>query len=161
VKAKTQLIDASAALYYEVLVLEATAKALSSQTVDDPLQARAVIESFLIHSRNLIDFMYPTKPEKDDILAQDFFLDPGDWLRQREAEGAILQTSKRRINKLLSHLTYTRLKTSSEDSKWDSVGLRDEIVLKLRVFLKHVSGDLIDERLRNLLEKMADETIRR
>ena len=33
----------------------------------------AVIESFAIHVRNLVDFLYPTNERATDVLADDFF----------------------------------------------------------------------------------------
>jgi hypothetical protein len=42
--------------------------------------ANACLESFVLHTRNLIDFLYPPeKPRPVDILAGDYFSGDSEW----------------------------------------------------------------------------------
>ena len=68
----------------------------------------ALLESFAIHLRNLIDFLYtdPKDAKPDDLVAADFFNSSAAW-----APGAIsrsLQEARVRANKEVSHITYKR-----------------------------------------------------
>jgi len=148
--AKT-LRSASDALYYELLMLDVTAKVLSSEATRGSSLGGAILESFLVHLRNMIDFLYLPKCNKDDILAEDFFADPEDWMKLHPKQGMILKAAKKRINKLLAHLTYSRLKLIDADSDWIVIGLRNEIVSRIIVFVDNVSRDMIDEKLRRLI----------
>jgi len=134
-KPRQVLLSASRVLYYEVDMLNETARALSSQKNNGVFLNNALLESFLIHLRNLIDFLYLPKCNKDDILAQDFFPNPEDWLKLRPKQGESLDTAKRKTNKLLAHLTYSRLRIPKDQAKWDFMYLRNEIVSRIQVFL--------------------------
>ncbi|MGA2300734.1 MAG: hypothetical protein ABSG77_08565 [Candidatus Acidiferrum sp.] len=81
----------------------------------------ALLESFAIHLRNLIDFFYtqPGKARNDDLVAADFFDSPGAW-----DPGAIpksLEDARERANKEISHVTYKR-KTATDPTKPWPVG---------------------------------------
>lgn len=68
----------------------------------------AVLESFLIHARNLIDFFIgPTSPRRDDIVATDFFRQASLWAPR--ADRAALNQLRSRIAKRNAHLTYRLL----------------------------------------------------
>jgi len=43
----------------------------------------ALIEGFVLHLRNLIDFFYPVTLRKTDVAAEDFFTDSAEWERVR------------------------------------------------------------------------------
>ncbi|MBN1361919.1 MAG: hypothetical protein JW993_15085 [Sedimentisphaerales bacterium] len=146
-----ELRGASKALYYELLMLDATARALSPRTTHEPHVGNAILESFLVHARNLIDFLYLPKGGADDILAGDFFEKHDDWRRLRPKESAALKVAKKKMNKLLAHLTYSRLKTGETDSKWDIMGLRSEIVSRMAVFVDNVAAHIIDTTLADLM----------
>jgi hypothetical protein len=78
------------------------------------------LEAFIIHARNLRDFLYwppkVTKPRDDDVIANDFFVNPHEWTRIRPKETLLLQRLNERANKHLGHLTYTRLKWKWADA---------------------------------------------
>jgi len=129
-------------------MLETTADVLSSQATSGSMLHNSVLESFLVHLRNLIDFLYLPKCKKDDVLAEDYFQDPEVWLKLRPLQGNDLKKAKQRTNKLLSHLTYTRLKMAKSETQWDHISLRSEIMSRIAVFLDNVPKDLIIKQLR-------------
>ena len=69
-------------------------------------------EAFLIHFRNLLDFLYGTKKHGDDVLATDYTADTL-W---KPAPPSWLDDYRRRCNKLLAHLTYDRVRYEDQNN---------------------------------------------
>jgi hypothetical protein len=63
----------------------------------------ALLESFLVHLRSLIDFFY-RGGQDDDVVAKDFFDKPGEWSAN---ESTLLTSAHTRANKELSHLQFS------------------------------------------------------
>jgi hypothetical protein len=61
-------------------MFRATALGLASGLIPQGPLHDAVLESFLIHGRNLLHFMYPEHPKPSDVLATDYFESPREWL---------------------------------------------------------------------------------
>ena len=146
-KERQTLLEACGALYYEVIMLDMTVRVLSSKMTNGSFMNKILLESFLIHLRNLIDFIYLPKCNKDDILAQDFFSNPENWAKLRPTLSANLEEAKKNINKLLSHITYSRLQMRTEQTTWDFMSLRNEIVLIIQAFINNIPKDIVDTRL--------------
>jgi hypothetical protein len=83
----------------------------------DPKSNRAgtLRESFLIHFRNLIDFLYEPRKFKTDAIAADY-LDTAPW---KPNVPPWLEEDKERCNKLLHHPTYDRVQYEKTGAlKW-------------------------------------------
>ena len=81
----------------------------------------ALIESFAIHARVLLDFFYgvPNPRYQDDLFAEHFFADAKTWHSARpHLSDEDRETIKRRVGKEVAHLTYTRQMVSLEDKPW-------------------------------------------
>jgi hypothetical protein len=91
-----------------------------------------LVESFGMHLRILIDFLFCDSPRETDIVAADF-LPPGEWQDKRKGitntPGITdtLRDAKRRADKELAHLTTERIPGSPPEKAWDVTGLADEI----------------------------------
>lgn len=87
----------------------------------------ALLESFAIHLRNLIDFIYtsPGDARDDDAIAADFYDPPSGW--KPAAMSAALDAAKVRANKEVSHLTYTRKSGMAPDKPWAVGALFKEV----------------------------------
>lgn len=77
----------------------------------------ALLESFALHVRNLIDFLYAENPSSDDVYAGDFFPCKEDWAKIRPQITPLLEKVKKRANKEVSHLTYSRIEVNQEEKK--------------------------------------------
>jgi len=100
--------------------------------------ANAVLESFLIHVRALMDFLYSDAPQSDDVVAEDYFANPDDWKKARPPLSDILIHARRRTGKHVAHLTYARLGLKPETKQWPFVEIANEISTVLNVFLDNV-----------------------
>ncbi len=109
-------------LLYEFQILLWTGKELGREENKGPLRS-VLIESFVTHLRNLIDFFCtpPGKEREDDVIAADFC--PG-W---SENMSNALKEAKERANKELSHLTLGRKSGLDPSKPWDIGGLFDEM----------------------------------
>jgi hypothetical protein len=116
-----QLTDYSAEhLLYELQLFVWAGRELGRREVQGPLRS-ALIESFVIHLRNLVDFFFTARGHDDDVVAADFY---PDW---NKAISARLKDARERANRELSHLTLGRKSGLHPDKSWDVGGLFQEI----------------------------------
>ena len=120
-----QLLDYSEEhLLYELHIFRWVAENLPA---DKGFVLSALLESFAIHLRNLIDFLYtqPGKARNDDLVAADFFDSPDAW-----DPGAIpksLEDARERANKEISHITYKRKGATDPTKPWPVADLFNQI----------------------------------
>jgi len=148
---KEELLKISDHIYYEFsmfvsLVLEMT-KGYPPGTINN-----AMLQSFALHVRNLIDFLYNDSHNSDDVYAGDFFKDPTRWLSVRKAITPELSKAKKRVNKEVAHLTYSRLKVLPADKKWAFVNLSNEMIAVFDPFITNVNRGLLDPRWSNFFK---------
>ncbi len=105
-----------------------------------------LVESFGLHLRNLIDFLYIDKPQETDVIAGDF-LSTGTWAALRPALSSKLDSARKRANKELAHLTTNRITGSPLEKKWDILGLVGEIKVPLKKFVTNSVRTRISPRL--------------
>jgi len=120
---------------------------------------RFALESFLLHARNLLNTFYEPRPlaqmGDDDLLARDFFIPPANWERVRPASvPPTLSSVRERLNKLLAHLTYSRVGYADNDDpswRWPCAEMARELKELIEVFKKNLPeenrrffGDLLD-----------------
>jgi hypothetical protein len=114
----TDLQGASGHLQYEVWMFMELAGTLATGR-DIPLVVKnALLEAFTVHARVLLNVFYPAKPRLDDVLASDYFDDPGAWERERPPLSPTLQMVDGRVGKEVAHLTYARLAVTPEQKLW-------------------------------------------
>ncbi len=124
------------ALNYERNMLRATAIALAGGPLDDRVIQNALIESFLIHARLLIEFLYERRKNEDDIRPEDW-LDPDRWKTARGKKSTLLKGTYEDAHKYLAHLTATHL---NEKKTWDYPAILREIETLLDEFMQHMQG---------------------
>jgi len=93
-----------------------------------------VVESFALHLRSLIIFLYPYSKRKNDICAEDFFIDIDTWNNLRPKISLTLEHAKDRADKEVGHLTTSRQFGTPESKKWNVALLTDEIFPILKFF---------------------------
>ena len=95
--------------------------ALPSQQTSNPqlpqpeiFNRNLLIESCILHFRNLVDFFYPSSPQSDDISASDYV---SSWGSPTLPDN--LKDARIRANKELAHLTLKRKTGHSPDKLWN------------------------------------------
>lgn len=129
-------------LNYEINMLQDTIKFLGKENIPTPVEY-ALLESFAIHARVLIHFLYPSgKIDKDDVLAWDFFQRMGGKPQDWPDEPVSFKTARTRVNKEIAHLTYHRQRVKPEDKGWFYAKFGEEILTIVNHFLAAIPPDL-------------------
>ena len=143
----TDLQGCSKHLYYEVAMFEACSAWLAENRSAEKQVTYAVLESFLIHARVIWDFVCfirrdvasqrPKTSHKDDIIAEDFFDQAGDW---HPKPNPYLDKQCEAINKSLAHLTEVRLGLR----QWDYQRIYAELMPYIREFVAAAPSNRLD-----------------
>jgi len=147
-KTEEELRKASDALHYEIWMFNEMVKSLSTQPREsgNP-KYNALVESFVQHTRNLIEFFYPpNNVHLDTLIAPHFFLDRDQW--EKDIPGW-LDDVRTRSHKLLAHLTYDRVLEYKDDKEWEYIKISEHLNSVFDEFLKKVPQDRIGDKLKN------------
>jgi hypothetical protein len=138
-----QLRKASDSLIYEIWMFRGLAKDIEGKLSSGlGVVSNAVLDSFLIHTRALLNFLYtPKNPHKNDVLAEHYFLASEEWLKIRPEKSEFLDNVQTRINTSVAHISYVRRKSSWELSK-----IVEEIDVVINHFLSIVPRHLLGSR---------------
>jgi hypothetical protein len=85
-----------------------------------------LIEAFVLHLRNLIEFLYPKNPRDTDIIAEQFCAQ-GVWEQERGTITQTLYDARERAHKEVAHLTEERKFGYPPEKEWPVKNLADEI----------------------------------
>ena len=129
------LVQASNHVRYEVEMLLATAYLLSKGV--EPSAVRfALVESFLIHARNLIVFFSQDRPARpqhpQDVWASDYVPRWKDAPGRQKAK-ELSKDHKDRIDKTIAHLSSARVGEAERD--WDIGGISGELLTTWEEFV--------------------------
>lgn len=147
-KAKTEsrtveeLKNALLALDYEVWMLWSLANILATDNQGKGVIHNALLESFLIHARILIEFLYKNQPYKDTVRASQYFTSDSPWKSIRPQKTELLEKTEKDAHKQLAHLTYTRLQGKRQ---WPYVKIANDIKAVLQVFYENLPDDFNKE----------------
>jgi hypothetical protein len=143
-----QLRGASEHLLYEFRMLSSLARAMELHALQPGTLHDAALESFTVHARILLHFLYAEKPRSDDVIAEDYFDDATQWERLRPQIAETIKGVDWRVGKEVAHLTYARLGVTPEAKVWPVIQIANEISRTFDVFRGNVSADRLDPRLR-------------
>ena len=153
----SRLAAAAVHLDYEAGMLWKTAEEMASGRAQTRAQRNAIVESFALHTRNLIDFFYgdprrPTKRRgKDDVVAGHFFSDPYRWQRARPRQSSLLRRAEKRADKEIAHLTYGRLDVEQQEKPWPASDIVADLGAVLDAFGE--TADLLPDRIKRRLAR--------
>ena len=142
------LQEASNHLQYEYTMLLSVAQGLASGIAAQGWLANALLESFVIHFRGLLDFFNPPATLKpDDVIAADYFDDPNKWESIKPSPlSTTLSQAKTRAHKEVAHLIYARLEVTPEQKGWAFIDIANEMHALMGLFLKHVPQNRLGSR---------------
>ena len=129
---------------YEIKMLRELAAALQGKGVGPRTMRNALLESFLVHYRNLFDFFYPEFPSRrrlpHDVSASDYLPDRKRWRKKRpEMDRKQSAENRERVNCLLAHLTLRRLKYKNRS--WPDKKMTGIIESLVEEFVKELPRD--------------------
>ena len=147
-KAKTEsrTVELKSALeqlnQYEVSMLRSLANILATDNQGKGVIHNALLESFLIHARILIEFLYKDQPYKDTVRASQYFTSKSPWKSVQPSKTELLKKTEKDAHKYLAHLTYTRLQGKKQ---WPYIRIVNDIEAVLQVFYKNLPDDFNKE----------------
>lgn len=150
-RTEAELKGASDHLHYEFWMLMSVAQALASGIAANGWLINALLESFVIHFRTLIDFFYIEKPHKDDVIAADFFVEKDAWEKIRPRVSDDLSRSRARVHKETAHLTYARLHVTPKAKKWKYVEIANNVRSIMNLFYQKAPNNLFSDRWKGIL----------
>jgi hypothetical protein len=104
-------------------------------TSQDDVTRNALLESFAIHARQLVNFFYD-HAEAGEIVASDYFDDPiREWKMVRGKEESDLKGMVNRVSVEIAHLTLKRLEKKKD---WNLLSIVKEIERRCLLFLQRV-----------------------
>jgi hypothetical protein len=123
---------------------------------DDPLAhelldltgRNADIESFALHVRNLLFFLYGKKAKQGDVVAASYFEDREDWSRNRPDRPKSLRRVNTRVPVEIVHLSVGRLKVRESDKRWPYEAMWRDLAAVIGVFLERVPEGRVSAEFR-------------
>lgn len=149
-KSTQTVINALDHLAYEVWMFESVIVAMSSNITGNGILNNAIIESFAMHIRNIIQFFYKDNPQPSDVVAADCFSDPSTWDNICPQITVNLQKAKSRAHKEIAHLTYDRIKVTPEKKPWPYQEIYKDLVYLLQIFLNSVPSNLLSDHWKSI-----------
>ena len=144
-RSEDELIKALDHLNYEYSMLLNVSEALRSNLALNPLLRNVLLESFAIHFRALVDFLYrPDNARPDDMVAEDFLGDENRWSEVRPTISPVLRSSRDRAHKEIAHLTYARLEVTESEKGWPFSEITTEIQRLMNLFQEESGWHLSD-----------------
>jgi hypothetical protein len=116
------------------------------QNPNTQFEQNVYLECFLLHVRNLRDFLYSKQKKcRDDIIAKDFY-DTEVECRQRigKKPAILLGDFTKRINKKLAHLSYFRGKEPEEEKGWKIDEIYNAMMPAIKNFARDHLGLLLE-----------------
>jgi hypothetical protein len=113
----------------------------------------SLLESFAIHVRALIGFFYSDGHRKDDIIAEHFFTNPSDWQKICPQKTELLDRAKKRADKEVAHLTYTRLNITPEQKHWDFLKIYNDLQVLIELFLNSIPVEVLGSKWEDLKQR--------
>jgi hypothetical protein len=152
-----ELKQASRHVFYEIEMLIDTANALQFRTGLERVLTNALLESFGLHARSLLEFATATGTIKDTVYAREFFA-PGTW-NSPQVPSTLAQIAED-ANKHLAHITRTRLGFEPPQEKQWLVGPIADALLRLleKAFYQLVDKTLLHDEWSNGLPKLQGVT---
>ena len=114
----------------------------------------ALLESYALHLRNLIEFIY-RKPRLDDVNAIHYVCDREAWIAARGEVPAYLKVVKDRADKQVAHLTKKRFSGDAPEKQWSPVEEIGALMPSLQVFMERARPELLHANVANALAELA------
>jgi hypothetical protein len=155
---ETRRVAALKHLRYEIRMFKATGHLLMSGQLPEGEHRNAVLESFTIHARILLQFFHPDGPGSDEMIANDYFGDPVEWKRARGRLPDTVAAVRERVGIEIAHLTYNRIDITDEAKRWNLAEMYATIAALVDQFVAQIDPHY-QAALRQGLDDTASHTI--
>jgi len=157
VRDNSELVKITNALKYEVQMLNDTSRILSSfdELYGDFEHSKtirnALVESFTVHARVILDFLYSGKKKVDDVVALDFFDDAMIWRKARPKRSKLLKDIHWRVGKEIVHLSFERMNVRNK--KW-SLNIATELLRVVKIFYENAPSNRVSTQFTQYVNRL-------
>jgi hypothetical protein len=109
----------------------------------------ALLESWALHVRNLLSFLYDDRPSKGAAIAGDFV---DDWVAIRGAKPDVLRVAHLKASKEMAHILWHRIQLDDDQKLWHTEPIVLELGAALRSFLKAAPDSSLPPGFREVAE---------
>jgi hypothetical protein len=117
----------------------------------DMATRNAQVESFAIHTRALLDFLYGVRRQPTDAIASDFV--PRGW--NAGSKPKILDSVKPRVGSEIAHMSYRRVGLTDAERQWHYLEVWDALAATLTRFANDASADLLPRKVSQSILRLA------
>ena len=140
-------------IYYEIDMLHRTSLRLLGR--EDGVYNNALVESYALHLRNMIEFLYLSPKRDDDVNALHYVKSKSAWLEARGKEPPPgLAAAKIRADKQVAHLTKRRFADGAPEKLWRPGVELPEITTGLALFLEHAKPELLHRKVLDATDRL-------
>ena len=140
-------------LHYEIDMCRRTARLLGGAA--DGVLNNILVESYAIHLRTLIEFLYGSSLRPDDLSALDFVRAPEPWLDARGTIPEPLEVAQVRAHKQIAHFTKKRFAGGTLETQWRPGLEIPALVAALRSFLEHADPEKLCPNVSDAVDGLA------
>ena len=138
-------------LLYEIEMFSGVVPVLAAVTeMEDSNTKRAMrnalLESWALHLRNLLSFLYDTRPGKGDAVAAQFV---SGWAARRGPKPDVLKRAHAKASKEMAHMSYMRSTVTDAEKEWHAAPIIAAIRAPLHAFLDAVPDSLLIDRFKD------------
>lgn len=142
-------------LHYEIDMCHRTASLLAAGAANGVLND-VLVESYALHLRNLIEFVYWKKAKNPDALgASDFVKSREAWVKARGLVPEVLSSAHDRANKQIAHFTKKRFTSGAPETQWRPGAELTALVGGLQTFLEHADVQRLHPKVRAAIVGLA------
>ena len=156
-RSEQELRDASNDLYYELWMFLKLASGLATGVFGESVLSNALLESFAIHAKVLLDFLYNDNLDQGELSALDYVPNSEHWIHARPRKTALLRRVeadvRHRAAKEIGRLTYDRRLGAPEKTPWPFMRIAKEVNDAVDIFLALVPERLLGPRWKEALEQ--------
>lgn len=143
-----QLIEFSGEhLYYEIKMLFEAANLLTAMPASNQYVFCALLESFVLHTYNMLDFFYKPQIKPDDAKAYHYIKDFDGWKKALPAYESYFRLFNRRRNREVTHLSYKRMEVTGDTKSWHVQETTQKMKTIVGIFMKFADGKLLHPKL--------------
>lgn len=147
---EADLRNASNDLFYEFWMFVKLANGLAAGVFGESIVNNALTESFALHVRSVLNFLFNDEPAEEDVVATDYLPNPDDWPYERPKQSKPLQQLqadvRRRVANELADLTYQRHEGETPRKPWPHMQVAKEVTAAVDVFLELAPEHLLGPR---------------
>lgn len=133
-------------LYYEIKMLFEICDLLMKPS-ENKYVFNSLLESYVLHTYNLLDFFYKPQIKPDDAKAFHYIKDFDRWKKMLPAYESYFRLFNKRRNREVTHLTYKRMEVTGSAKAWYVKETTDKIRKVVSIFMEVADPKLVHPKL--------------